>query len=427
MTQEVPSTDPAVYNAYKEKWAVAPTTAPEWLTRAREVADVLATDAALRDQDNKSPVAEVTLLKHSGLLKILGPTKYGGGAQSWDVACKVVREVARGDGSIGMLLGYHLLWSTTANVVGTPEQADRLHERILTNNYFVGAAVNPRDDDLKITREGDEIIFNGFKGFTTGGAVSDLMVLEGVLEGTELHVFALVETRQPGLSFLHNWNNIGLRLTESGSVRISDVRAPWADALGYDAATQQPLPEILLIQYPSILLPTLQLIFCNFYLGIARGALETGKDYTTRTTRPWPYGGGETASTATDEFYILERYGKWLAHLRAAEALADRAGEELATLYARHAVDHAGLTAAERGELAEWVASVKVVATDVGLEVSSGVFEVTGARATSRKVGLDRFWRDIRTHTLHDPVAYKQRELGRYLLLGEYPAPSWYT
>lgn len=85
------------------------------------------------------------------------------------------------------------------------------------------------------------------------------------------------------------------------------------------------------------------------------------------------------------------------------------------------------MTAEERGEVAEWVASVKVVTTDVGLRVTSGVFEVVGARATSLKVGLDRFWRDIRTHTLHDPVAYKNREQGRYVLLGEQPTPSWYT
>lgn len=70
-----------------------------------------------------------------------------------------------------------------------------------------------------------------------------------------------------------------------------------------------------------------------------------------------------------------------------------------------------------RGEVAEWVASAKVVTTDTGLKVTAGVFEVTGSRATGKKVGLDRFWRDIRTHTLHDPVAYKNRELGEFLLL----------
>ena len=77
--------------------------------------------------------------------------------------------------------------------------------------------------------------------------------------------------------------------------------------------------------------------------------------------------------------------------------------------------------------MAEWVASVKVVATDSALTVTSGVFEVTGARATAAKVGLDRFWRDVRTHSLHDPKAYKEEELGRYLVKGEVPEPTWYT
>lgn len=154
--------------------------------------------------------------------------------------------------------------------------------------------------------------------------------------------------------------------------------------------------------------------------------MEFAAKYTTSSTRAWPFG-GDNKDTPTEEFYILERYGNFFAHLRAAEALADRAGDQLAALYERYSTDRSGLTADERGEVAEWVASVKVVTTDVGLRVTSGIFEVTGARATALKVGLDRFWRDIRTHTLHDPVAYKNRELGRFVLLQEYAAPTWYT
>lgn len=132
---------------------------------------------------------------------------------------------------------------------------------------------------------------------------------------------------------------------------------------------------------------------------------------------------------AQDEFYILSTYGNFLAHLRAATALADKAGLELDSLYENSgdAASRAKVTAQERGEVAEWVASAKVTSTDTGLRVTSGVFEVTGAKATATKVGLDRFWRDIRTHTLHDPVAYKNRELGRYQLLQEIPEPTWYT
>ena len=139
--------------------------------------------------------------------------------------------------------------------------------------------------------------------------------------------------------------------------------------------------------------------------------------YTNTSTRAWPYG-GDNKDSATEEFYILERYGNFFAHLRAAEALADRAGLEIADLYAKHGVERR-VSERERGEAAEWVASAKVVTTEIALRVTAGVFEVTGSRSTGRKVGLDRFWRDVRTHTLHDPVAYKNREVGEYVLLNK--------
>ncbi|OJD38028.1 thermophilic desulfurizing enzyme family protein [Diplodia corticola] len=464
-----PATDPAIYEEYRFKWSVLPSSADEWLDRAADVKEVLARDAAKRDRENKTPRAEIALLKHSGLLKVLGPRQYGGGGQPWAVGYKAVREVAKGDGSIGMLLGYHLLWSTTANVVGTAEQAEALQEYIVGNNLFLGGAVNPRDNDLKVTSEGDTLVWNGFKNFNTGGVISDLTVLEGVLEGApagEDHIFTVVRTEQPGIQFAYNWDNIGLRLTESGSVRIDNVVVPWSDALGWDASTRKPNPNVLGIPYATLLLPTIQLIFSNFYLGIAQGALDAAAAYTRKSTRAWPYVTGGTRSdakdTPLDEFYVLERYGHFHARLAAADALADRAGHAASKLYAaynhhghrdtdthidvalphdssaetltridvahQHRTDNRPrLTARQRGEFAELVAAVKVVTTDVGLEVTSGVFEVTGSRATAAGVGLDRFWRDVRTHSLHDPVAYKRRELGRWVLLDEVPEVTWYT
>ena len=286
------SSDPAVYQEYESKWATYPSDGEGWLKRAKEVAEVLAVDAAAREKANKSPRAEVALLKHSGLLKVLGPKKHGGGEQPWSVGYKAIREVAKGDGSVGMLLGYHLLWSRTAHVVGNDEQAERFQELIISNNYYVGGAVNPRDSDLKITYDDDKVTFDGFKNFTTGAAVSDLIVLEGAIhDRPEEHIFAIVPTRQAGITFSHNWDNIGLRLTESGGAKIEKISAPWADALGWDAATKKPDPAVLGIPFPSLLLPTIQLVFSNFYLGIAIGALEFAKRYTATSTRAWPFGG----------------------------------------------------------------------------------------------------------------------------------------
>jgi hypothetical protein len=93
-----PSTDPAVYDEFQTKWSGLPDTAQEWIARAREVAQVLERDVVDRDRENKSPRAEVALLKHAGLLKLLGPKRFGGGEQPWSVAYAVVREVAKADG-----------------------------------------------------------------------------------------------------------------------------------------------------------------------------------------------------------------------------------------------------------------------------------------------------------------------------------------
>lgn len=139
-TNPNPTSDPAIYTTHHQAFTTAglPSHTAGWLARAREVSTIFGQDAAARDIANASPVAEISLLKSSGLLKILGPVKYGGGGQNWETAYQVIREVAKGDGSLGMLLGYHLLWSTTANLVGSEEQRERVQELIIGNNYFVG-------------------------------------------------------------------------------------------------------------------------------------------------------------------------------------------------------------------------------------------------------------------------------------------------
>lgn len=173
-------------------------------------------------------------------------------------------------------------------------------------------------------------------------------------------------------------------------MKINRVPASWADALGWDVATKAPNPAYLAIHFATLLLPTIQLVFSNFYLGIAQGSLDFAAEYTNTSTRAWPCG-GDNKALPTELFYILERYGNSAAHLRAAEALDNRAGATIAVVYARYS-EKRGLTERERGEAAEWVCIAKIVTMDTALKATAGVFEVTGAQAIGKKVGLDRFW-----------------------------------
>jgi len=163
-----------------------------------------------------------------------------------------------------------------------------------------------------------------------------------------------------------------------------------------------------------------QLNLANIYLGIAQGAFEAAKKYTSTTTKPWLTSGVESA---TQDPYILQHYGNMWVDLQAATALTNQAGELLQATWEQEW----DLAAEQRGECAVAIATAKVAATRVGLDITNRIFEVMGARATSAKYGFDRYWRNLRTFTLHDPVDYKVRDIGNWALNDELPKPNFYS
>ena len=399
---------------------VSPKSREQWMARADEVAAALADDVVEREQGNVSPTAEVETLREAGLLTMLGPVDAGGGATDWDTALAVTRRIATVDGSVAQLLGYHYLWVSMPTLWGTAEQRRRLDEDTTRNQWFWAAAVNPRDNDVVVRDLGDELVYSGRKSFSTGARIADRLILEGVVvdpDGVpgEQRVFGFAAGDAPGLTRHDDWNNVGMRLTESGSVDIRDVRVPWSDALGYTDKVQAMPAQAALTTVIH------QLVFTNLYLGLAQGALATARTYTRSTTRPWL--NAVNVERATDDPYTLKTYGELGSALLAVEALVDKANEQLSVAYQNPDT----ITERSRGELMVLVAASKAQATQVALDTTSRVFEVTGARATAAKVGLDRFWRDVRTHTLHDPVAYKLREVGDYTLNDRIPTPGWYS
>jgi alkylation response protein AidB-like acyl-CoA dehydrogenase len=395
--------------------AGVPSTPGEWFDRGRQIADILAVDAAQRDRAGKPPYREVKLLKDSGLVTLLGLKAHGGGGENWSTALRVCREISRADASVGQLLGYHYLWAWATRFFGTEDQIVAEDERYTRNRYLYSGAINPRDKDIVATDDGAALRLNGGKSFASGSLVSDLTCLTCALEDKRL--FVIVDTRSPGLVYNNDWDNMGQRLTESGSITVTDLVVPWSSTIGH--AAKKIIPGV----YSSLSLLTLQLVMTNMYLGIAEGAMESAAGYTRTKTRPWPYGGDDKVA-ATDEWYILEAYGDFRSRLWAVGALIDQVNEELAGLL--HGQREA-VTFQQRGEVAVRISAAKQRIIREGLDVCTRIFEVMGARSTAAEYGFDRFWRNLRTHSLHDPVAYKVREVGRYTLLGELPQPSFYS
>ena len=67
------------------------------------------------------------------------------------------------------------------------------------------------------------------------------------------------------------------------------------------------------------------------------------------------------------------------------------------------------------------VAQARAATTAISLDAGSRLFELAGTAATLDDLGLDRFWRNARTHTLHDPVRWKYHAIGNFYLNGKLP------
>ena len=384
------------------------------LERADSVAARLRSDAAERDHANRAPRIEVELLREHDLLQVQEPVEYGGDGLNYAQAAQITRRIARGDTSIAHLIGYHFAQTRIAPLFGTPEQADVQSRLNAERKLFWGGVQNPRGGSaVTLTHEsGDVYRLNGARTFASGASLGDyLQVVAAWGEGL---AFVNIPGDRQGINHLDNWDNIGQRLTDSGGIELNDVLVHRHEILGPD-----PIGGGELTPYHTLVTPHWQLAFVNFYIGTAEGALTESLEWTRANASPWETSG---VQEATDDVYILKTVGEVVSEVRAAALLADRAGEAL-----QSALDFGpSLSAEQRAEAAVAIYEAKYLTTKVALDASSRLFEIQGSRATTSAYGFDRHWRNLRTHTMHDPVAYKAREVGDWALNHRGPEFSLY-
>ncbi|WP_036725694.1 acyl-CoA dehydrogenase family protein [Patulibacter minatonensis] len=410
--------------------APAPTTLDHAFDALLEAADRVALElrstAAERDRGNAAPRAEIELLRRHDLLQAQEPVEYGGAGLTFAQAAQLVRRIARGDTSIAHLLGYHYAQTRVAQLFGTPEQADAISRTNAAERTFWGGVQNPRGGSaLVLTQDGDGYRLNGSRTFASGASLGDHLSITVELEGELAFVSLPSDTpgaafSRPGFVARDDWDNVGQRLTDSGGVEFHDVRVERSEILGAVVPGEEGYPAgAAPSAYQTLVTPHWQLAFVNFYVGTAEGAIDEAQQWARANGSAWETSGVEVA---TDDAYVLEHLGEIVTEVRAAALLADRAGEAL-----QAALDVGPeLTDEARAEAAVAVYEAKVLSTKVALSATSRLFEIQGARATTTAYGFDRHWRNVRTHTVHDPVAYKAREVGDWSLNRRAPEFSLY-
>jgi alkylation response protein AidB-like acyl-CoA dehydrogenase len=386
----------------------------EYLSIASSLSQKLAETAVERDAAAGPPNTEIQKLREKGLLSVVVPQEYGGPSVSWADALKIVQILSRADGSIGQLYGNHLNLTALGHVSGTLSQKERFYRETVQKDLFWANAINTRDTRLKIEPEsgGDRFRVNGVKAFGTGVSVADRRVFAALQDGVEEPLLFVIPQDREGLVNLQDWDNFGQRRTDSDSFLFENVWVTQDEIFGYPSPPTHAFATFLGI--------IAQLTKTYVYLGVAEGAFEAAIAYTRSTTKPWITSG---VAHATQDPYILHHSGEFWVQLQGAIALADQTAQQVQAAWDKDVE----LTGEERGEVAIAVFAAKTLATRVGLDLSTRIFEVLGSRATSNKYGFDRYWRDLRTFTLHDPVDYKLKDIGNWVLNHQLPLVTQYS
>ena len=378
---------------------------------AQQLAQAFVKTAAERDKQGGNPKAQRDLIRQSGLLSLSIPQQYGGQGADWQTIFKTIQTIAQVDSSLAHVYGFHHLLIATVQLFAQPEQYAPWFSQTAQNQLFWGNTLNPLDRRTTATAISEhEYIFHGDKSFCSGSMDSDILLCSGFNAAGKL-LIGVIPTAREGVSFLGDWNNMGQRQTDSGSSHFEQVK------IHRDELLLNPGP--LSTPYSSLRPLIAQLIFVHLFLGVAEGAFETAKQ-TVQTQKAWSK---SLAEQAVHDPFTQKHFAEFYVQLESVRLLADKAIQRLQWTWQIGE----SLTAAQRGEVSLAIATAKIAATNTSLYITQNIFQVMGARATTAQLNLDRFWRNVRTQTLHDPVDYKYQEIGEWVLTGKVPDPSFYS
>lgn len=377
---------------------------------ATRLKPLFAEGAKERDRDRRLPFQEVESFSQSGLWGITIPREYGGAAVSQATLAKVFAILASGDPSLTQIAQNSFEIIDVIRQTGSEAQKRKLFGLVLGgwrlgNAFSEFGGKNVESFETRVVKSGDDYRVSGRKFYSTGALFAHLVPIVALDEAGHV-VVAVADRDAEGLTVVDDWSAIGQKTTASGTVILDNVR------IGADRL----LPAHIVYENQSAVGPQSQLLHAAIDAGIARAALEETIKLVKTYARPWIDSGSDKAS---EDPYTISTVGDSVIRLHAAEALLERAGHVLDETIRTPTPESIG-----RAKIA--AAEAKVLTTEAALQTSTRLFELVGTRSALGAHNLDRFWRDARTHTLHDPVRWKFNAVGNYYLNGtQPPLHSW--
>jgi alkylation response protein AidB-like acyl-CoA dehydrogenase len=382
---------------------------PQW----DELLSRIAAGAKDRDLNDENPFDEVAALKRAGFGTLRLPAELGGAGFTVPELFAAVIDVARADPIVAHIFRTHF-WFTEERLRTSADPSSTQWLRKIADGKLFGNAFSEKGSNAV-----GSLVFNtrllpdpsggfrlsGEKFYSTGTLFSDYLTVTATTDHDSVAT-VVVPADRTGVKLIDDWDGFGQRRTGTGTTKFKDVALTADEILSdspYDAA---PVPTV---QYAS-----LQLFIHAVVAGILAAVVDDGLTLLRSRDRSFSHAPTERP---TDDPLLQRLLGELAstAYVARAAVLDAAAAIGAATTSAASTPDgNPDARLAEEAQLR--VAKVKVHLDAIAPEAATRLLELGGASAASRQRGLDRHWRNIRTITLHNPVAYKAVAIGKNLL-----------
>ena len=370
------------------------------VSTAREIADrVLAPAASQNDKQGRFSAEAVEALGKGGLLGLMLPNKFGGGALGPRTFAGVTATLAEADASAAMVYLMHVCAAATIVAARSEPAVAKTLEEIAAGQILATLAFSEAGSrshfwapTSRATRNGASVKLTAKKSWVTSAGYAHCYVVSSLApdgKGPTESTLYLVPAQTPGLSVAGPWDGLGLRANASAPMMLEACAIPSDLQLTEDGAGFQAMMNVVL--------PLFNLGSAAVALGLCRAAV---------------------AATAR--------------HLNTArfEHLGQSLGESLPTLRAQVAemqIDTDGLAARiddlidhleqPRDTTLLRVLETKAAAGDIAIKVTSTAMRVCGGAAFSKHAGVERLFRDAHAGAVMAPTGDVLREfIGRAVL-----------
>ncbi len=383
----------------------------ELAAKYRPVFARIAEGAVQRELDRTLPYEQIAWLKEAGFTGVRVPEEFGGDGATIPQLFALLVELAAADPHVPQALRGHVAFVEDQLY----RQADPTRDawlRAFAAGEMVGNAVteigNVKLGDVRtrLTTAEDGFTITGSKFYTTGSIFAEWIDATALdPDGTE--VAALVRVAD-GVEVSDDWTGFGQRLTGSGAAVFAAIPVrrehvyPFEERFPYQTSFYQ-------------------LVLVAVLAGITRSAADDAAYQVANRARTFSHGNSD--QTRHDP-QVLENVGRMAANAAAVEAITVRSAEALQRAYeARGAAPEVVDECRRDAELRSIEA--QIITTRLALETSTMLFEGLGASAVLVSAALDRHWRNARTVSSHNPVPFKARILGDYVVNGAEPPYEW--